>query len=193
MSRTRRFLLVTLGLGLAGAIGAAFGAGTAQAVVASLVEIVNPATAPVPMLNVTDPGRVAYQSTINNVGKCLGAPECEFSFPSVPAGHRVVIQHISGYLQFSTQALTAYVAAEVESGVFGPLSTFYAPVPTGSSVATLDKPALFYVDSSDSFVVIVHGSFGSSFVGVSIAPQYLTVTGYELDCAVAACPAIATQ
>jgi hypothetical protein len=58
MSRIRTYLLVTIGFAFAGMIGAAFGTSTAQAVVAILVEVVNPTTSPVPSLNVTDPGRI---------------------------------------------------------------------------------------------------------------------------------------
>ena len=64
MERFRKYLLVTLGFALAGAIGAAFGTGTAQAVVASLVQIVNPATSPVHINSVDDQGRIAYQSQV---------------------------------------------------------------------------------------------------------------------------------
>jgi len=58
MGRFKNYLLVVLGFAFAGAIGAAFGTRTAQAVVATLVEVVNPTTSPVASLNVTDPGRL---------------------------------------------------------------------------------------------------------------------------------------
>jgi len=189
MSRLRKFLLVTLGVGLAGAIAAAFGTGTAQAVVASLVEIVNPTTAPVPILNVTDPGRVAYQSTINNVGKCSGGV-CLFSFPSVPAGHRVAVQHISGYLQFNSAPpyIEVFLLSQPSNATFAAL---FAPNPTSAFSGVIDQPALFYVDASGSVSAEVLGG-NATFAGDSAA-QFLTLTGYELDCTVAACPAIATQ
>jgi hypothetical protein len=61
MSRIRTYLLVTIGFAFAGMIGAAFGTGTAQAVVSTLVSVVNPSTSPVQTssVNVTDPGRIA--------------------------------------------------------------------------------------------------------------------------------------
>src|SRR5215469_10785283 len=96
MSRIRTYLLVAIASAVAGMIGAAFGTGTAQAVVATLVEVVNPTSSPVPTspVNVTDTGRIAYQSTVTN--QCAGPSTCVFFFPAVPAGHRVVVQHISG-------------------------------------------------------------------------------------------------
>ena len=188
MSRMRKSLLVTVGVGLAGAIGAAFGTGVAQAVVASLVEIVNPTTAPVPALNVTDLGRVAYQSKIDNAGNCF-EEGCSFSFPSVPAGHRVVVQHISGLVGFT--AVPSYVEVQVAvSGV--PLPAFFAPVPPGNNdlFSAIDQPALFYVDAPGSVQVDVTGA-GTTFH--SSSPQFVTLTGYELDCTEVACASIATQ
>jgi hypothetical protein len=54
-----------------------------------------------------------------------------------------------------------------------------------------DQPVLVYIDSSTSVQVemILAGS-GSFFTA---AEQLLVVTGYELDCTVAACAPIATQ
>jgi len=180
----------TLGLALLAAIGAAFGTGTAHAVVASLVEIVNPTTSPVPTLNVTGPGRVSYQSTINNAGNCSGG-SCAFSFPSVPDGHRVVVQRINGYVQFN--ASPSYVEVQVGTGAFGAnfLSAFFVSAPAGVFSTVIDQPALFYVDASGVVRIAITGQ-GTTFAGASAA-QFLTLTGYELDCTVAACAGIATQ
>jgi len=45
MTRFKNYLVVILGFAFAGAIGASFGRGTAQAVVSTLVSVVNPTTA----------------------------------------------------------------------------------------------------------------------------------------------------
>jgi hypothetical protein len=58
MARFKNYLLIAIGFALAGAIGAAFSTGTAQAIVAALVQVANPTTSPVPSLSVTDPGRI---------------------------------------------------------------------------------------------------------------------------------------
>ena len=189
MSRIRTYLLVTIGFAFAGMIGAAFGTSTAQAVVATLVEVVNPTTSPVPSLNVTDPGRIAYQSTINNTGKCLGS-SCSFPFPVVPTLHRVVIQHVSGLVQLNAVPTNIAVNFFETAGV-GLTAELLAPL---STISAFDQPLLFYVDSGTSVQVQVSifSNAGAAFVGGN-AFQFVTLTGYELDCAVAACSPIATQ
>jgi len=187
-------LLITLGFGLAGAIGAAFGTGTAQAVVASLVEIVNSATSPVPTssVNRTGTGRIAYQATVTMTGSCLVMSVCQYAFPAVPAGHRLVVQQISGAATFSeVPSENIWVTAQ-SAALFGTNSflNFYEPA-SNSDLAFL-QPALFYLDASESVTITVEDRSGhATFLGSS--PNYVSLTGYELDCTVAACAAIATQ
>jgi len=190
MRSIKQYLLVTFGFGLAGAIGAAFGTGTAQAVVASLVEVVNPSTSPVPTstVNATDPGRIAYQSG-TNTGACTGALTCNLAFPTVPAGHRVVIQHIYGAIAFETTPSSPDIVAITCQGcvpVFFPYE-FYAPLPSGSAALSLfDQPVLLYADSGESLSIVLSG--GTSLLTVSLG-----VTGYELDCTAAACAPLESQ
>jgi hypothetical protein len=189
MARFKNHLLVVLGFAFAGAIGVAFGTGTAQAIVATLVEVVNPTTSPVPSLNVTDPGRVPYQSIF--FISCVNATDCSFSLGTVPAGHRVVVQHISGTLSVSS------LPAEVEVTVKGTqdvgLTQFLAPIGI-SGFSLFDQPTLFYVDPTDTISVSmnIRNATGSGVPVIESGP-HVTVTGYELDCTVAACAPIATQ
>jgi hypothetical protein len=175
--------VVGLGFVVAGLIGAAFGTGTAQAVVSTLVSVVNPSTSPVPTssVNVTDPGRIAYQSEVSST--CSGMQNCSLVFPTVPAGHRVVVQHISGGGGFLT------APTYVETNVF--LSTSPVPMFVGGVFASLaggaylfDQSALFSVDSGIAVTVSLSsdGSFSSGTV---------TLSGYVLDCNAAPCAAIA--
>jgi len=189
MSRIRTYLLVVTASILAGMIGAAFGTGTAQAVVSTLVSVVNPTSSPVASLNVTDPGRIAYQSVVNNVGKCSGA-ECFFTFPTVPSGHRVVVQHIGGIVDFNSSP--GDIEVEVFSNSFPVITFFFAARPTVLNSSPLDQPVLFYVDSGDNVTVEVLLGNGANFSGDSTS-QFVTLMGYELDCTVAACAPIATQ
>jgi hypothetical protein len=101
MARFKNHVLVVIGFAVAGMIGAAFGTGTAQAVVSTLVTAVNTSANPVPTqpVNVTDPGRIPYEGSAAPV--CPDPTFCDFTIGIVPAGHRVVIQHISGFAQFS--------------------------------------------------------------------------------------------
>jgi len=191
VARFKNYLLVVIGFALAGLIGAAFGTGTAQAVVATLVEVVNPTTSPVPSLNVDDPGRIAYQSEIDMNGKCSGAG-CSFDSPVVPAGHRVVVQHISGSISYVSAPTV--ITVDAFAGTTSHLADFYAPIPPGLLFSQFDQPALFYVDSGQVATVFVAlwGNL-SMFVTAADIVQAVTLTGYELDCTVANCAAIATQ
>src|SRR5262249_59509234 len=60
------------------------------------VNVTNPATAPMFVLNVNDPGRVPYQSVVSGNGNsCVVQNLCLGVFPTIPGGHRLVIQHAS--------------------------------------------------------------------------------------------------
>jgi len=167
---------------------AAFGTGTAGA---QEVQVVNPATSPALTSSVDDPGRVAYESTISRSGHCRGFTLCEFSFPSVPAGHRVVVQHIAGILDVTAGVHDTEV--QVITGEYA--SVFFEPVQTAVSgpMGAFERPILFYVDSSKSVGVIVAVTGGGTFSPSASALEQITLTGYELDCTVAACAPIATE
>jgi hypothetical protein len=186
MARFKSYLLVVIGFAFAGAIGVAFGTGTAQAVVSTLVSVVNPTTSPVPSLNVTDPGRIPYQSAVDNLAKCSNQITCTFSFPTVPSGHRVVVEHISGFL--SLTAIPTRISALITTPVGSGISSIS---PQGANVG-FDQPVLFYVDASNSVTIEVIIAGGALFEGNG-SSNSLTLIGYELDCTVAACAPIATQ
>jgi len=187
MTRFKNHLLVALSFVLACAIGAAFGTGSAQAVVSTLVSIVNPGTSPVHTSSVDDPGRTAYQSTVT--GQCSSQLPCRFNFPAAPSGHRIVVQHIAGTVGYSSIPSTIWVF--VSTGAQGSFITgFLAPIPSSLLGTYFDQPVLFYVDSSSSFFVEV-GVIGQN-ESVS-GPNEVTLTGYELDCNAAPCAPIATQ
>jgi len=191
MTRFKNHVLVVLGFTLAGLIGVALGSGTAQAVVSTLVSVVNPGTSPVHTSSVDDPGRIAYQSNSDMTGQCTQQQSsCQFVFPFVPAGHRVVVQHISGSISYNTAPTVITVGARS----FGTedVSDFYAPIPPGLAFSQFDWPALFYVDSGERATVTVTLYGNSSNFG-GLERQSLTLTGYELDCTVAACAPIAAQ
>jgi hypothetical protein len=199
MARFKNHLLVVVGFAIAGMIGAAFGTGTAQAVVASLVEVVNPTGSPVPTSvtnpgtspvlssSVDDPGRIAYQSL--QTVSCTAESSCDFVLPTVPAGHRVVIQHISGIGSFTGTPTISYVNLKSNNQFVNFLVP--TPNPGGRNFTAFDQPVLLYADPTDTVQVvwIVYGS-SASFSGSN---QQVTLIGYELDCTVAACAPIATQ
>jgi hypothetical protein len=151
--------------------------------------VVNPNTSPVQTssVNVTDPGRIAYQSQVDNSAICSGL-SCAFTFPNVPAGHRVVVQHITGIISYNNIPAVIRV-----TGLYGTtlVAAFYAPIQSADLFSQFDQPALFYIDSSQQAFFAITLDGGPMFS--QGLPQTLTLTGYELDCTVAACAPIATQ
>jgi hypothetical protein len=163
--------------------------GTPTVNVASLPQVSITPPALTKVANIDDPGRVSYQSTVSNVGKCSGTA-CSFSFPSVPAGHRVVVQHIGGIVDFNTVPTNIEVLIIGSPQVF--MTAFFAPpVPSGSLSSSFDQPVLFYIDENQFVSVNVFINNGASFNGAQFVDQFVTLTGYELDCSVAPCAAIA--
>jgi hypothetical protein len=115
--------------------------------------VVNRATGPALTSSADDPGRIAYQST--NSTTC-GAGTCGFSFPVVPAGHRLVIQHVSGELIFSGGTPTGVVATLFGRADNSP--TFFSapsisPPPGTPPRSAFDNSVLYYVDAGETPVV----------------------------------------
>ena len=188
MRSIKQHLLVTLGFGLAGAIGAAFGTGTAQAVVATLVEIVNPTSSPVPTLAV-DSGRAPYQRAVDNTGVCSGGSSCTFTFTGVPSGDRLFGTRLSGKVSFNPPAPSIiYVEIDV-GGAFN--SAFFVAAPF-ADFSAFNSPVAFVLDSPTSVSVTVT-LIGATFPGGALATQVVTLYGEEVNCAAVSCPAIATQ
>jgi hypothetical protein len=159
---------------------------------ASPVTVVNPATGPGLTSSVDDPGRIPYQAQHKfATGDCLSALfQCIFNFPAVPAGKRLVAQHIvvSAVLSSGTEADARIVIGDVVG------SHFFVPTvvtPSGTSVLG-DQSVQVYVDGGSSFQagVFTDGAFAiDPALGVPVV--LMTVTGYLLDCTVNECAAIA--
>jgi hypothetical protein len=161
------------------------------------VNVVNPATSPVPttVLNpatmpaltssVDDPGRSAYATSV------LCAPEgnlfCLFEFPVVPPGHRLVVQHVSGFLVVNSNP--GVVEADLVGGRGG--SSFLVPFSSanafGAVFASFDQSVLSYHDAGSVPKVFVR--VGSGFDGT--IEQVVNLAGYLLDCTVSPCAPIA--
>ena len=71
------------------------------------------------------------------------------------------------------------------------ITSFFAPIVSPFVFTTFDQPVLFYVDSGDHVTVEVFIG-ENAFAGESTS-QFVTLTGYEVDCVVATCAPIATQ
>lgn len=182
MPRFKKHLLVALGFGLAGAIGAAFGTGTAQAIVATLVEVVNPTTSPVHTLAL-DTARAPYQSTITIPAACSGSI-CTFTFGNVASGHRLFGSHLSGSVAFNTQPSIIYIEVDV-GGAFN--SAFFLGESSAVLFSVFSNPIAFVLDSPTAVSVKVT-LFGNS--ALFAGNQIMTLYGEDVDCTAVACPAI---
>jgi hypothetical protein len=100
-----------------------------------------------------------------------------------------VIQHITGELSYGPGVTV--ITVMLQSG--GQLvSDFYAAIPLGLGFSLFDQPALFYVDSGNEATVVA-GLFGNNNPVFNNSAQFVTLTGYELDCTVANCQPIASR
>jgi hypothetical protein len=136
------------------------------------------ATIALPTVNIDEPGRIPYQAVA--LGKCNGTV-CSATFNAIPAGHRLVIQHVAGDMTTldpvpdGTRVLVG-VTNKVQFMSF-PVSPFIPGVFLGA----FDQPVQFYVDSGQTPMVEIH-------IGVSQLDTFdPTLIGYELDCSKVSC------
>jgi hypothetical protein len=155
------------------------------------VNVVNPATSPVPTIvlnpatmpaltsSVDNPGRIPYQATINNA--CVGSTgSCNIGFPFPSGNHRLVIQHVSGFGLFASTPNSVQVFLHINPAVSP--SFFFAPFNGG--ITLFDQPVLAYSDGPDGPSVEVFG-------GPTITTFTVSLTGYSIDCLVSNCAPIA--
>lgn len=155
------------------------------------VNVANTGAQPVPSVRIDEPGRIPYQSQVNKSdGSCTGATVCFFEFGFVPAGHRVVIQHISGIVNFSGGNFATVVS--LNNGSSLPLSTFLAAQANAITFNAFDQTAQAYFDPAvfGGLIEVQVDLFGGTFPASPHA-EFITLSGYELDCSVAACAPIA--
>jgi hypothetical protein len=139
-----------------------------------------------------DQGRNAYQSTLNKgstngvtPGPCTGLTGCSFLFPAVPTGHRVVVQHISGLLQFSGPDQVRVVAQIGATTLAG-----FTAQADHDGLVVIDEPTLFYVNAGQRPTVSVQ-AVGASVTLPVLGTDQVTVIGSSLDCTIAPCLTIA--
>lgn len=147
---------------------------TAHALIATAVQVVNTVSNPALISNTDGPGRIPYQSSTFCVstGPVNGGFGCIFTYPVVPTGHRVVIQHISGSLEFFGPP------AEVHIIVGSPmLGAFFPPI--SGDYVLFDQPVQYYFDEGVTPSVTVTVSSGGT------PSASLSLIGYELTCSAA--------
>lgn len=180
--KTRWFNVVVLVVTV-GAISV-FSARRIEAQFSSPVKIVNTTSAPAITSRMDDAGRVPYQSAFNGITACGGHNFCLNTFPPVPAGHRLVLTQISGAHDISVPgpiADSVRIALLSSSGV---LTQFNWDLQNSGSWVL---PVTAYLDPGVS-VSLAENITGANF---DVSPQWITLTGYMLDCTAAPCSAIA--
>ena len=149
------------------------------------VNVVNPATMPALTSSVDDPGRIPYQKLVLNTG-CVGQTICAFTWPQVPQGQRLVIQHISGLLTVSPDpgALLVFFG-----NVRNEVNVVSAVNIGGSSFSALHEQVLLYFDQGETPMVLAQ-ALGSSTFNTS-EEERVFLSGYMIDCTASPCAQIA--
>lgn len=184
MRNSKKYLLSAVAaLALIG-VGTLLSPQRSDAQYASPVKVLNTAAAPALNSTIDDHGRIPFVGGFSNA--CSGTL-CSYTYPSVPAGHRVVIEHISGALVFNTTP--TQVIGFVRDSQNTTSQMQFNVMPLNGTVAFFDQPVLYYVDGTHNPLI----QFNSTANFNPAAGQNLTLIGYELDCNAAPCSPIATQ
>lgn len=190
MSMIRKALTALGGIFLAALLIAALAPKATRGIAAALVQVVNTAANPAITSNMDDPGRIPYQATVvGSSGSNCVATGCSFNFAPVPAGHRLVILHVSAFIQANPSSTPMRVAV-------GALPTFSSEflvtvqdTLSGLNEIQFDQPVLVYLDAGQTPVVALDTNISTFFASGQIA----TLTGYLLDCSAAPCSAIVSH
>ena len=119
--------------------------------------------------SIDEPGRNAYQETQSNT-TCRGTTSCVFNFAAVPAGKRLVVTHIAGYVDTGAGTLPsgflqssfggAQYATVPFTGVRGPTTT------TLGTRILVNHQVLAYFGAGDSPRGLYHINFtGDTMTG----------------------------
>jgi len=142
-------------------------------------------SAPLLFRNADDPGRIAFQSSVNMSGQCSGS-SCFFTFqPTGGTGYRLVVEHVSGGFDFI--GVPDQITVSIGGSAFR-----VTPNAASSEFTAFDQPVLFYFDLPQVFQAFVAAAGGGAvFDSGQNVSQNITISGYILDCSAAPCAAIA--
>jgi hypothetical protein len=195
MKRLRTYALSAVALGGLFLIGSLMHSRESQAkgAYSTPVTVMNTTSQPAITSGMDDPGRVPYVSQAALGSQSCQLDECVFNFPSVPAGHRLVVQQLSGFIQFgSGTSLAARVATAPLGSTSGEGEFTVNAIPNqGNNLASFNQPYLAYFDGGQTPVVFVI-SINTLFRGAPFNDsEVVTLKGYLLDCTAAPCSPIA--
>ena len=158
----------------------------AHAVATMMVQVINTSTNPVPNQDVVRAARIPYESTQQPQGNCpsgSGVQNCVFVWPAPPAGYRLVVQNVSGWITLNGSATASPFA--VLSDFDGGRNTFW------SFTGTLGQPANTVIQSSfnQPTLAVFDEAPGMTVTAnfQSNIGQFMTLSGYLENCAVAGC------
>jgi hypothetical protein len=153
---------------------------TAHAVVATLVQVVNTTSNPVPNLDTERIARRPYQS--NSTQTCTTNP-CEFGFTPVPVGYRLVTQNFAGNFSLLSGSTSLYAYMTDSFSLAMGLPGAVGPLTAGAVPAGFNQQLTTYFEAGRFPLVLVYGNFNSG-------TQSVALTGYLENCSVTGCPAI---
>jgi hypothetical protein len=198
MKKIKMYALSALAFGGLFLIGSVMRSRDSQAkgAYATPVTVTNTSSAPAIGSSIDEPGRVPYVSSVLDLGNTCGLGfECDFNFPVVPAGHRLVIQEISGFIQFNynpgvfVQVFLSASGASSSQGQFLVNSLTFGNASFGGSIASFTQPFHAYFDPGQTPVVSVQAR-NATFPNDN-STEVATLKGYLIDCTAAPCSAIA--
>jgi hypothetical protein len=120
------------------------------------------ATAQKPTLvrNDAEPGRTPYQQTffiLQNASNCDSAQDCRINLPAVPAGFRLVINHVSVMFHMAPGGTGAYATLQTNS--FGPGTVaFLTASPINATTYLISTPMTYFVEPGETPVIVVQGN-----------------------------------
>jgi hypothetical protein len=159
----------------------------ADGVYSTPVTVFNTTANPASTLGAEQVARVPYESTVSQV--CSPGPSnCQFVFIGPSAGHRLVIQNVSGVILLApgttTQpSLLFGVASNAVGNSWGLPAGPIVPYGLGSILqASFNQSVLTYVDPGGSAEVTVFANHTSN--------SAVTLSGYIQDCSIVPCPAL---
>jgi hypothetical protein len=160
-----------------------FSAHRIEAQFSSPVRVLNTSSAPAINSAIDDPGRIPYQSTLFfNVSGTFNS--FTFTFPAVPANHRLVVQRVGGYYLMNTANNLATLSLFAGGNL---ITTFNAPS-NAAFVSVFDTAVVAYIDAGEIPSTTVYATGASAgYTG----NQFAYLTGYMLDCSAAPCSPIA--
>ncbi len=121
--------------------------------------------------NADEKGRIPYQFIVQlnaPSANCQGA-SCAWQSALIPAGHRLVVEHVSGDIQFATLPTSIAVNVQHQSGAS--IAGFSLPLPYKTDQG-FEHSVLFYVDAGQFYVLQAFGD-----AELAAGPQFLNATG----------------